>query len=199
MLDAGAVLSNADVQDKNNNTNMSEWVPLGQTVLTARDLALLEYREQTVLTAEQGLYCTVQYSFDLTANDLTIYRDIYLEQQKTEKIETEMKDVDRIQIRKVYACCPGWHSGKSPPVSHKYMLSHPSFSSPLINEDLPAGPQLVFTLNNRFFRHQACYSLLPAKPGGQADRVVSLYKYKVVGINSPVLEFLNNLWGLGTE
>jgi hypothetical protein len=38
----------------------------------------------------------------------------------------------------------------------------------------------VFTLNNRFFRHQACYSLLPAKPGGQADRVSSLYKYKVV-------------------
>jgi hypothetical protein len=43
------------------------------------------------------------------------------------------------------------------------------------------GPQLVFTLNNRFFRHQACYSLLPAKPGGQADRIVSLCKYKVVG------------------
>ncbi len=70
---------------------------------------------------------------------------------------------------------------KSAPVSHKHMLSHPSFSSPLINEDLPAGPQLVVTLNNRFFRHQACYSLLPAKPGGQADRVVSLCKYKVVG------------------
>ncbi len=63
------------------------------------------------------------------------------------------------------------------------MPSHPSFSSPLINEDLPAGPQLVFTLNNRFFRHQACYSLLPAKPGGQADRVISLCKYKVVGLN----------------
>jgi hypothetical protein len=61
------------------------------------------------------------------------------------------------------------------------MLSQPSFSSPLINEDLPAGPQLVFTLNNRFFRHQACYSLLPAKPGGQEDRVISLCKYKVVG------------------
>jgi hypothetical protein len=47
-------------------------------------------------------------------------------------------------------------------------------------EDLPASPQLLFTLNNRFFRHQACYSLLPAKPGGQADRVISLCKYKVV-------------------
>jgi hypothetical protein len=63
------------------------------------------------------------------------------------------------------------------------MLFHPSFSPPLINEDLPTGPQLVFTLNNRFFRHQACYSLLPAKPGGQADRVISLCKYKVVELN----------------
>ena len=75
---------------------------------------------------------------------------------------------------------------KSAPVLHKHMLSHPSFSSPLINEDLPSGTQLVFTLNNRFFRHQACYSLLPAKPGGQADRVVSLCKYKVVGTDSVV-------------
>ncbi len=59
---------------------------------------------------------------------------------------------------------------KSAPVSHKHMLPPPpppSFSSPLINEDLPAGrPQLVFNLNNRLFCHQACYSLLPAKPGG---------------------------------
>ncbi len=39
---------------------------------------------------------------------------------------------------------------KSVPVSHKHMLSHSSFSSPLINKDLQAGPQLVFTLNNRF-------------------------------------------------
>ncbi len=60
------------------------------------------------------------------------------------------------------------------------MISPPSFSSLLINEDLPAGPQLVFTLNSRFFRHYACYSLLPARPGGQADCVVGLYKYKFV-------------------
>jgi hypothetical protein len=66
------------------------------------------------------------------------------------------------------------------------MLSHPSFSSPLLNEDLPAGSQLVFTLKNRFFRHQASYSLLPAKPDGQADCVVSLCKYKVVGFNHPI-------------
>ncbi len=70
------------------------------------------------------------------------------------------------------------------------MLSQPSFSSPLINEDLPAGPQLVFTLNNRFFRHQACYSLLPAKPGGQEDRVISLCKYKVVEENMYFVQYI---------
>jgi hypothetical protein len=79
---------------------------------------------------------------------------------------------------------------KSDPVSHKHMLSQPSFSSPLRNEDLPAKPQLVFTLNNRFFRHQACYSLLPAKPGGQADHVLSLCKYKVVGTASLSILYL---------
>ncbi len=36
-----------------------------------------------------------------------------LEYQQTEKIETELEDVDRIRIRIVYACCPGWHSGGS--------------------------------------------------------------------------------------
>jgi hypothetical protein len=45
------------------------------------------------------------------------------------------------------------------------MLFPPTFSSPLINEDLRVRPQLAFTLDNRFFRHQACYSLLPAMPG----------------------------------
>jgi hypothetical protein len=84
---------------------------------------------------------------------------------------------------------------KSAPVSHKHMLSFPSFSSPLINEDLPAGPQLVFTLNNRFFRHQSCYSLLPAKPGGQADRIVSLCKYKVVG-NPQMFWCWDSTWSL---
>jgi hypothetical protein len=43
---------------------------------------------------------------------LTIEIDT-LEKQQTEKIETEMKDVDRIRIRKVYASCPGWPSGGS--------------------------------------------------------------------------------------
>ena len=36
-----------------------------------------------------------------------------LEYQQTEKTETEMKDVDRIRIMKVYASCPGWHSRES--------------------------------------------------------------------------------------
>jgi hypothetical protein len=36
-----------------------------------------------------------------------------LEEQQTEEIETELRDVDRIRIRKVYACCPGWPSGGS--------------------------------------------------------------------------------------
>ncbi len=40
------------------------------------------------------------------------HRDTYLEQQETE-IETEVRDVDRILITEVYACCPGWHSGGS--------------------------------------------------------------------------------------
>ncbi len=69
-----------------------------------------------------------------------MHRDRYLEKQKTEKIETEVRDVDRVQIRKVYACCPGWPSGgrKSAPVrKRKHMLSPPAFISTLINEDLP--------------------------------------------------------------
>ncbi len=36
-----------------------------------------------------------------------------LEQQQTEKIETEVRDVDRIRIKKLYASCPGWLSGES--------------------------------------------------------------------------------------
>ena len=89
-----------------------------------------------------------------------------LEYQQTEKTETELKDVIGYESGKCTLAVQGGILGghKSAPVSHKHMLS---FSPPLINEDLPAGPQLVFTLKNRFFRHQACYSLLPAK---QADR-----------------------------
>ncbi len=64
------------------------------------------------------------------------HRDRYprVTADRTEKIETEMRDVDRIRIRKVYASFPGWHSGgghKGSPVRQKYLLSA-EFSSPLI-------------------------------------------------------------------
>jgi hypothetical protein len=68
------------------------------------------------------------------------HRDTYLEQRQTEKSETEVRDVDGIQITKVYPCCPGWPSGggnKSAPDRYKHMLLLlPAFSSPPINEDL---------------------------------------------------------------
>ncbi len=47
-----------------------------------------------------------------SASFITIEIDT-LEKQQTEKIETKMKDVNRIRIRKVYASCPGWPSGGS--------------------------------------------------------------------------------------
>jgi hypothetical protein len=68
--------------------------------------------------------------------DQLIHRDTFLEQQQTEKIETEVRDVDRIRITCTLASrgvirvlqsdikiCP-----PPPP--------HPAFSSLLINEDL---------------------------------------------------------------
>ncbi len=41
------------------------------------------------------------------------HRDTYLEQQETEIIETEVRDVDRRRITKVYDCCTGWPPGGS--------------------------------------------------------------------------------------
>ncbi len=41
----------------------------------------------------------------------------------------------------------------------------PAFSSPLIKEDLPGRAIAGVYFDNRFFRHQACYSLLTARPG----------------------------------
>jgi len=38
------------------------------------------------------------------------HRDTYLELQETEKIKTEMRDVDKIRITKVYAFCSVWPS-----------------------------------------------------------------------------------------
>ncbi len=54
----------------------------------------------------------VTASLSITSKCSPIEKDT-LEYQQTEKIENELKDVDRIRIRKVYACCPGWHSGGS--------------------------------------------------------------------------------------
>ena len=34
-----------------------------------------------------------------------------------------------------------------------------------------AGPQLMFTFENQFFRHQACYGLLPARPGQSCQAI----------------------------
>ena len=56
-----------------------------------------------------GLYMHILYIIHIA---YTIEIDT-LEYQQTEKIETELEDVDRIRSRKVYACCPGWHSGGS--------------------------------------------------------------------------------------
>jgi hypothetical protein len=53
-----------------------------------------------------NVHCTVYVQQISSAN----HRDTYLEQKQTEKIETEVRDVDRIRITKVYACCPGWPS-----------------------------------------------------------------------------------------
>ncbi len=111
------------------------------------------------------------------------HRETSLEQQQTEKIETEVRDVDRIQSTKCTLAVQGGLLGghKSAPLKDKHMLFHQAFSSPLINEDLPvrSGPQLVFTFKNRLFRQQVCYSLLPARPCGKAERVVGLYRYTV--------------------
>jgi hypothetical protein len=71
---------------------------------------------------------------------------------------------------------------KSAPVRHKQMLS--AFRS--------AGPQLVFTFNfnNRFVRHQACYSLLPARPREKPERQNVSWVY--IELMSLVATQLNN-------
>jgi hypothetical protein len=53
------------------------------------------------------------------------HRDTYLEQQKTEKIETEVRDVDRILITEVYVQGDILGGHKSPQVIHKHMLPSP--------------------------------------------------------------------------
>jgi hypothetical protein len=73
-------------------------------------------------------------------HELYHHRGTYLEQQQTEKIETEVRDADRIRttLKCTLAVLGGILGGyKSAPVRHKHMLSPPAFSSLLINEDLP--------------------------------------------------------------
>jgi hypothetical protein len=61
----------------------------------------------------QDLLFLLQYAMQPTYSSTVNHRDTYLEQQETEKIETEVRDVDRRRITKVYACCQGWPSGGS--------------------------------------------------------------------------------------
>ncbi len=68
------------------------------------------------------------------------HRDRYLDQHQTEKNETEVKDVDRIRITKVYASCPGaafWVVIRVLQSDINICYNPPVFISPLINEDLP--------------------------------------------------------------
>jgi hypothetical protein len=55
----------------------------------------------------------------------TDHRDAYLEQRQTEKLETGVRDVDKIRITKVYACFIGWHSGghSNAPVRRKHAIN----------------------------------------------------------------------------
>jgi hypothetical protein len=58
-----------------------------------------------------------------------------LEQQKTERIETEGKDIDGIQITNVYASCPVlalWGGHNSALIRQTHVIP-PAFIFPLIN------------------------------------------------------------------
>ncbi len=127
------------------------------------------------------LQSPVLTNFTLPLTHWDRYPRVSADRENWNWAERRRKDTNQESVR-LLSRVAFWGGHKSAHVSHKHMLFHPPFSPPLINEDLPAGPQLVFTLNNRFFRHHACYSLLPAKPGRQADRVISLCKYKVVAL-----------------
>ncbi len=56
----------------------------------------------------------------------------------------------------------------------------PAFSSPPVNEDLPGGRAAAVVyfhpFNNRFFRHQGCYSLLPVAERRHSSWVIDRCK-----------------------
>jgi hypothetical protein len=109
-----------------------------------------------------------------------MHTNTYLDQQQTEKTETEVRDVDRLRITKVYVCCPGWPSGGVTRAlqSEINIYSPPAFSSPLITEDLPGRAAAGVYFNNRYFpppkRVTVCYLPLPGRPGRKAVRVMGL-------------------------
>ncbi len=54
-----------------------------------------------------------------------------------------------------------------------------------------AGPQLVFTFDNRFFRH-LCYSLLPARSGYMSCQAKRLYMFGQYWCPTQILSTFQN-------
>jgi hypothetical protein len=50
---------------------------------------------------------SINFIKNIRVGERLCHRDRYLEVQHTEKVETELRNVDRIRITKVTACCPG--------------------------------------------------------------------------------------------
>ncbi len=91
-----------------------------------------------------------------------------LDRPTVHKIETEVRDDNRIWTNHESVCMLSRMSYKSARVRYKHMLPHPpppAFSSPLKNEDLPGRATPVLTFDNRFF-HDSVYQ------PGQATNVV---------------------------
>jgi hypothetical protein len=100
----------------------------------------LSFLSQIWVTPELGLYKRgtfvqtfpaikiAMFSTTLSNTVCCDHRNTYLEQQK---LETKVRDVDRIRITKVSVCCPGWPEGegggggyKSAPIRHKQCICH---------------------------------------------------------------------------
>jgi len=65
---------------------------------------------QVTLPDTLPLYRLYPHMYSVNETIYIHHRDTYLEQKQTEKIETEVRGVDRIRITKMYACCPGFSS-----------------------------------------------------------------------------------------